>query len=296
MSKEKLDEVFTLPIGLKPVVKLDGQIMYGSENLNKALLRAISKSKRTSPFLEKYDEMLRRKDLIVCFKGKGIMSFYAWKVFKPSDVPTYVGFFDPLSKKIFLLVSSSANVFGYVSNNFMSKLLIHESIHMFADKKKSSFLQLFNRDLTAYYKALWSSYFKLRKKEVKDSTVQVIYNFLFKNIELKMPTKQNLSQYYRMLDEAFSQITTLDDDQFKKLLMDYIVFARIFALNQSQFMSSIQPLKHVFHACYKAYEEAFSLKNTTTLCVQELIYPSEIIAIMSEDIGNNRIKSAIKNL
>jgi hypothetical protein len=296
MAKEKLDEVFALPIGLKPVMKLDGKVIYGSDSLNSSFLRAIAKSKRTSPYLEKYRGMIKKRELIICFKGKGFKSFLKWKVFRPSNMPNYVGFFDPPSKKIFLFISSSANIFAYVSNNFMSKLLVHESMHMFADKKRSSFLSLFKGDLTSYYKNLWIKYFKLDETKVKDSSVQSIYSFLFKNIELKTVTRKNLEQYYQLLYDEFSPITTLDKDPFKKFLMDYIVFARIFALNQPQFMASIGPLKHVYFACYQAYKDAFSLSNTTTVCVQELIFPSEIIAIMSEDIGSSRIKTAIKSL
>ncbi len=44
---------------------------------------------------------------------------------------------------------------------------------------------------------------------------------------------------------------------------------------------------------YHAYQRAFSIRNMTTICIQELIFPSEVIAIASEDMryGNKALKA-----
>jgi len=295
-SNKNLDEIIALPIGLKPLARLDGKLIYGSEKLNSNFLKAISKSKRTSPLLAKFSSMIDSKKLIICFKSKTLPGFIQWKVFAPSGEQKVLGFYDPPSEKIFIFISANLNIFAYVSNNFLSKLLIHESIHMFADEKRGSFISLFKSDLINYYKHLWSNYFKMNKNDVKDENILNVVNFIFKNFELKSPTGSSLKEYFTIIFKEFFQYTTISKDEFAQLVNDYILFARIFIMDMQKFISSITKYKHVFDSIYLAYKEAFGLTNLTTLCVQELLYPSEVIAIMSEDIGNSRINTAIKNL
>jgi len=295
-TDKNLDEIIALPIGLKPLARLDGKLIYGSEKLNTNFLKAISKSKRTSPHLAKFSSMINSKRLIVCFKSKTLPGFIQWKVFAPSGEQKILGFYDPPSDKIFIFISSNLNMFAYVSNNFLSKLLIHESIHMFADVKRGSFISLFKADLINYYKHLWTNYFKMNKNDVKDETILNVVNFIFKNFELKSPTGAGLKAYFTLIFKEFFQYTTVSKDEFAKLVSDYLLFATIFVTDMQKFISSIPKYKHVFTPIYTAYKEAFGLTNLTTLCVQELLYPSEVIAIMSEGIGNSRINTAIKNL
>ena len=295
-NQDQVQEIFALPVGLKPLARLDGKLIYGSERLNTAFLKAIAKSNRTSPHLAKFSEMINYKKLVVCFKSKTVPGFIQWKIFTPSREQNILGFYDPPSDKIFIFISANANMFAFVSNNFLSKLLIHESIHMFADVKRGSFISLFKGDLLKYYKSLWENYFKLDRKAVTDASILNIVEFMFTNLELKSPSDASLKAYFTLIFKEFYQFTTIDKDEFAQLVNDYILFARIFITDMKRFMSSISQYKHVFTPMYTAYKEAFGLTNLTTLCIQELLYPSEVIAMMSEGIGNSRINTAIKNL
>jgi len=54
-------------------------------------------------------------------------------------------------------------------------------------------------------------------------------------------------------------------------------------------MSVIGPL-------YSGYKQAFNIKNINVLCVQELIYPSEVISICSEHGFESKVNKSIKEI
>ena len=104
-NQDQVQEIFALPVGLKPLARLDGKLIYGSERLNTAFLKAIAKSNRTSPHLAKFSEMINYKKLVVCFKSKTVPGFIQWKIFTPSREQNILGFYDPPSDKIFIFIA-----------------------------------------------------------------------------------------------------------------------------------------------------------------------------------------------
>ena len=123
-DENKLSEVFALPIGLKPVVKIDGSPLFGSDKLNGSYVKALQKSGRTKAAALKFQGLVEKRKIVPCFLTPGLGTFVAWKIFAPIHIQSIMGFYDPTkTKRIYILISNNANMFAFVSNDFLAKYL-----------------------------------------------------------------------------------------------------------------------------------------------------------------------------
>ena len=290
---EQLNEVFAPPIGLKPIAKIDGNDIYGSSLLSKTYLKALDKCGRTRAAYSKFEMLVEAKKLIPCHSTSDIFSFVGWKLFAPSNTNTMtMGFYDRTSKKVYILISNNVNVFSLVSNDFLGKLTIHELMHMFSDVKQALFINTFKKELIAYYRELWKQLFSIG--DIPEKTTEKIVRFIFINIETSKNLSTNsLLKYNAVMHKELRPFSTLKDDEFNKMLSDYMLIAKLFLVDTDKFLQSRNKYRHVLIPMYHAYQRAFSIRNMTTVCIQELVFPSEVIAIAAEDMryGNKALKA-----
>jgi len=282
---ESLREIFVMPTGLKMVAKLDGMPLYGSDKLNEKYIRALSKSGRTKPFIEKLQSLVDKRIIIPCFLTKGIPRFYAWKVFGPSSIKSIAGFYEPIkSKRVYILISNNANLFGYVSNNFMAKLTIHELMHRTASKMGILFVSTFKSELGDFYRELWAKIFSISPNKLTNSIVIPIVGFLFKNFELKttLATSADFNKEFAVLQKELLPLTSMHEGDFDRQLSSYVEVQELFIKDLQRFFQLKGDYEHILYPIYIAYKKAFGMRNLSTLCIQELFYPSEVMAISSE--------------
>jgi len=289
---DQLTEVFVPPVGLRPVAKIDGNPLFGSNLLNTQYLKAIDKCGRTKAAYSKFENLLEKRKIIPCFLTRGFGGFVAWKIFAPVSGQSILGFYDKGHGKVYILMSNNANVFSFVGNNFLGKLTIHELMHMFANEKKALFLTMFKTELISYYKHLWQRIFSIN--EIPDKTAEKIVRFIFLEIEnSKVFSNSSIMKYNALLNKELRPLSTINEDKFSNMLTDYMVLIKIFTTSIDKFFQSRGKYKHIIAPMYHAYNDAFSMRNLTTICIQELIYPSEVICIASEDMryGNKALKA-----
>ena len=288
-------ELFKLPIGLKPVVKLYGEEFYGSEKTNEKFIKALSKNAKTEPVISKIEKLVNKKEIIPCFTSKNLSKFIKWKLFAPESVRGQIGFYDLKSKKIVLLFNSTMNFFGYASNKLLGEYTIHECIHKLAIEKPTVYNSLFLNIEIEFYRVLWSRIFSIDKDKLSKSKITKIIKFIDKTFGVGS-SNNDLVKYYKILDSEFKDITSLSPDEFKKMVTDYIVIMSIYIKNLNRFYSSVRSFKHIISPMYFAYSEALKCKNLNTMCIQELFVPNEIIAVYSEKYTDSKIYSAINKL
>jgi len=294
-----LNEVFVVPTGLHVVARLDGIELFGSDGLNKSFIKALTKSKRTKSAAKKVESLVDRKQIVPCFLSKTILGFVARKFFTPRSQRATVAFFEPVkTKKIYVLIDNNVNFFAHVSNNYIAAVTVHELMHMVASKKPTMFFNLFKPELITYYKNLWRIIFSLEKDKIKDSDVEEVVSFMFRKLELsgKEITNSSLGKYFNVLHSTFSSITTLGEDEFTRQLRDYIVTVKLFLRNFEVFFSLARKFSHIIGPLYSSYKQSFGYKNLNVFCVQELIYPSEVICICSEHGLGAKVSKAINQL
>lgn len=294
---EQLDEVFAFPVGLKPVINIDGEYLYGSDNLNKKYIKAIEKSSARM-YTKMFSALVDRKVIIPCFLSKGIFGFITWKIFAPAGIKNIMGFYEPeKTNKVYILVSNNANLFAHINNEFMATLTIHELMHRLARNKPAKFMSLFNSDLETFYEALWRDLFSVDSKVNIKSDVSKMVKYLMNKMEsasMGIGTT-DLLVYQKALEDTFAPVTTMPEEEFKRKVTDYVVICKIYLKDINLFFRAQDDYRHILIPIYNAYREAFNEKNLQTVCIQELLFPSEVIAIYSEFGPKGKIAGALKS-
>jgi len=294
-----VNEVFVVPIGLRVVAVFDGVELFGSDNLNRSFIKALTRSSRTKPSVNKIQSLVKKKEIIPCFLSKTILGFVTRKFFTPRSQRATVAFFEPVkTKKVYVLIDNNVNFFAHVSNNYIAAVTVHELMHMSASRKPVTFFNIFKDDLTSYYRNLWKIIFSLDKDKIDDSKIQDVVYFIFKKLELKGGeiTNSDLSKYFDLLNSTFFEITTLDEERFNKQLRDYIVTVKLFLRNFDIFYLVARKFSNIIGPIYDTYKQTFGYKNLNVFCIQELIYPSEVICICSEHGLRSKVTKTINQL
>jgi DNA-directed RNA polymerase beta' subunit len=72
---DNLNEIFIPPTSLKPIIKIDGTMFYGSDKLNNKILKLISKNKKTKSSSNKFKKLINNNELLPCFITKKFFEF-----------------------------------------------------------------------------------------------------------------------------------------------------------------------------------------------------------------------------
>jgi len=269
-----LDELFTLPIGLKPIVKLDGKTLYGSDSLNNLFLDALNTSSLINN-TEIFERLVKEKKIVPCFLTGGLTSFVLWKIFAPVHLKNILGFYEKSTKKVYILLSNNFNFLAYTSDEWMCKLVLHECVHMLSDTQPQKFLGDFKELLIKYYMSYFKRLFNIEEDGEK---VYSIISFLHKSCEMNTVYDKNTFQrYHKILEDSFiSRKENLE--KIERLL----VIMYIFLTNLEKFFSIKENFRDILYPLRESYKDSLNIKNLSTTCIQELFVPSEVIAIASE--------------
>jgi len=269
-NQENLNELFKLPIGLQPVAQLDDKILYGSNSLRKSFLEAIQSTSvlNNSSIIE---TLVNDGKIVPCFTTSGLASFFLWKIFAPVHLKNVVGFYSRETKKVYVLLSNNFSFFAYASNDWLAKLVLHECMHMVSHMKPNSFISDFNDILTKYY----IYYFKKIFDQIEEKEVNNFINFIFNDFETKIPQGNILKEYREYIQKISPEA---NKDKVDKL----ITIIAVYFNNFDKFFSIKGKFQDVLYPLYLSYKNALNIKNLSTVCIQELFYPSEVVAISSE--------------
>lgn len=297
MAERDIQEIFALPVGLRHVANVDGIPLYSSRSLKIKYVEAMTKVKTTKPVASSLAKLVEKGEIVPCWLSKGFFKLTAFKVFAPAGIKAIKGFFYPPSGKVYLLIDNNM-VLGFSSNSFLATLTLHEGMHMSAKKHSSKFLSLFGDDLTKFYSSLFDSIFQLEGKKVKE--IDSIIKFLFRKMEGTLAKISNpnplLVQYYNILEKTLKPYSSLEDDDFRKILTAYIVVSKIYLKDIDMFLKIQRKFPMILSPIYEVYRRQFSAKRTGTICIQELVYPSEVIAVLSEVRPSSKIHQAFRSM
>lgn len=301
IDEQFLDEAFFLPFGLQPVAELGNQKLYGSAKLNAKFIEAVSTTEAGIPITGKIAELVGNKKVIPCFVNKGILGFLAWKIFTPIGYKSIMAFYTEESKKIFIILTNNASLlFGYANSFWMTLLLIHECQHMAAHFKPSQFTTMFLGDLTKFYSEYFKTLFDLGKHpndKTLASFIKLLSEFDILDGASIVKRVKEFNEIKNILSELASG-TAMSTGAVEDLIELYraaivsLVTGKLFDDVASQYRAVLP----VVRPLYTAYRNAFGMKGLNTLAIQELIYPSEVIAIASERALLSKGQQSIKQL
>lgn len=293
---DNLQELFALPINNKLVAKVDGIDLYSNDKLKDKYINVLSKRKETKNVSNKLSDLVTNGKVVPCWLNKGIFSLSFYKILAPSPIKGVLGFYYPEKNKFFIIIDNNITL-GFASNTFLARLTMHELAHMVAHTKKSSFIKMVEKDLEMWYYHYLVELFDLDVNKMKKFSSMELVNFLFRNTELKSNFSSSVfKKYSQIVKRLCEPYTKQNKNEFEKNLHDLSFVAYIFVTDQDKFFSNLGNYKHILKPAYKAYEHSFGLRNLNTLCIQELIYPSEVISVKSETKPDSKIYAAISKL
>jgi hypothetical protein len=171
MQEEVLLELFSIPIRLKPTVKVDDVQLYGSGSLDRNYKKAILNSKTASFASDQISKLVDNGRVNLCYLNKGIIRVLLWKVLVVHPFKSVLAFYSSNTNKVYIIIDNNIGILGHISNKLLGSLTIHECSHMSCHSNYSSFFNLFSQELTNYYSNYFKSLFSLdtiSEKDVKD--------------------------------------------------------------------------------------------------------------------------------
>jgi len=272
-----IEELFALPINTYEAATVDGAKLFSSNKLKANYLRAMAKLQRTSPISDNLQKLVETGKVLPVWMNKGVGSLTLFKIFAPTGIKMIRGFYTPEHKTIILLIDNMIS-WGFASNSALGDLTLHD-------------------ELIKYYYVLFNEMFKLKNTKVD---VSPIIKFIFKYYELpELNSSRMIKQipkYKDLLDKTFRPYTSLKQDEFTKYLNDFENALTFFFKDFNTFVQNRRSYVHILTPMYKAYKKAFGARNLSTLCIQELVFPSEVIAILTSIKPSPKIYKAFSQL
>jgi len=280
-NQSPLTELFSLPFNSKPVANFGGEKLYSSDELPNKYLEAMSKQDKTKPIIDTLEELVGKGLIVPCWMSKGVFNLLKHKVFGGSN-KHIMGFYSPQFHKIYLLMDNNIT-FGFASDKVLANLTLHEGCHMASATMKSSFISTFKSELTSYYSQMFQSMFGFNNS-INPKDIKVVYEFLFKKFEHDESGSVLgfLKQYNEVLHRTMAKYSS-DRSQFEMILKDLITFIAIYLKGDvGPLIQAIPSYQHIFKPLYAGYKDGLGAKDIDTICIQELLIPSEVICIYSE--------------
>jgi len=283
---QDLNEFLAAPVGagkLEVVGRLDNRELYSSDKLRAKYVAAMAVCDKTKKDIDLINKLVMDKTIIPAFLTKNLLGFVKFKIFGSAGEKGIMGFFSPDVQKIFILIEN-AILDGMISakEDFMASITIHECMHFGCNRGKANFIKLWMPELSKFYEAYYRDIFNVDKSKTFKVDKLILQKWtLFEKSGLNF-TNSDLKKYNDTLISTFKNITTLDKEQFQTIVRDLLLTIKLYSVNIDAYLRLANSYKHIWSPLYNAYDKAFGIRNAQTLCVQELMWVSEVIAIIVE--------------
>jgi len=282
MEKLDLQEFFALPVAPRVVAFLDNIPLYGSSSLNHAFNYSMGKVEKLRPVIDQVKELVSRRIIVPCWLNRGVFKIRKFIINEKGGIRSILGFYDPNSKRVYVLLDNQISKWGFAPNNALASLLVHECSHMYADRNPKKFFITFKDELIRFYYNYFNLVFSLGDKNIKE--MEDIVTFLFYGIERKVSGTGSLSgpllkRYYDFLMHSLKKYSDLRD--FEERVSRYIAILKIYTKGLDTFLASLSKFTDILGPFKRAYKESFG-GIPDSIHIQELFLCSEVIAVASE--------------
>ena len=288
MQEEILVELFSIPIFLKRIIKVDDVELYGSNSLNKSYKKAMTKSDTASFASAQISKLVDDGKINPCYMNKGIYRVLKWKFFANTPKKAIAAFFSMGTNKVYIIIDNNISIFGNISDTLLGKLTIHEACHMASYNDSRSFFNLFSEELTSYY----SNYFKFLfdLKDISEKTVKDFVSFLckYEGLPKLLPVVES---FLDSLRKSFKG----DSSKFDTLRDRYILVCKV-VLGDWRNDRAIRILlsnRQIIVPFYKSYARTFGIIDQEIFHFQEVVVPSEVVCVYSPKAPREKILSVL---
>lgn len=275
----------------REIVKFDGVDFYTNEILRQKFIMSLMKHTPTKTHAT-IEKLVAKKIIIPAFLTKSAFSWYVKNKLDPEQddkMSGIRGFYIPSKKKIFVLIDAGYKVLGWVPDQYLAGVTLHECMHMAAKKDPQKFIQTNIKPLYDYYSTFLDYIFITNKNiDKKDVIKWITYMYGFET------RKNGLSsgEYGLLIDNSVRAHTQLEKKEMINRTIHIIKYAfGTYGASGSKLMNVIREHPNVYKSLMISYIKAFGFRPRT-LAYQELFTPSEVICILATmELGKNRYVS-----
>lgn len=288
MNQNKLSELFTIPKGkLELAGSFYGSKVYTSDKLKEAYVNAIRKSSKGAPVYQTVEELVNRNVIVPAYKSKSF--FRSILKLQPIDLEGISGVAIPDIRKIYILIETEANIFSFISNNALASVTIHEMVHLLSMRDKNFFYKTFNDEFKEFYSFYFCRIFSCQKEKIKKENLEKLCKFIYKIETGEFSTIMSfLKVYDTLIRETFKDASSLNEEDFNKMLHDFITSLYTIFKAIDQGSNNLIPritvhFKNIYLPLYVTYKHIFGadLTSNRQIAFQELFAPSEIISTLT---------------
>jgi hypothetical protein len=273
------------------VGELSGDKLFTNSKIKEEFIKIISEQDTFKPILNTIINLVELDIIVPANIRVGLLNKIKYLFFK--DKKEYaatnhmLGFFDYESSKIFCLIENIEYGNSHlIASEDISLVILHELQHMTSAFFPSSFIKLHSKALITYYKRVFKLFFKV---DVSDKDIYKVINWIHMATETisgrKTLSKKTITDYHNLmwtiLKPGYTNTAQLQSDLFS-----YFNSVIIYLNNPTNYIRSVASHDPKCFFVYKALKESYkSLKimgNIDSVCIQEIIFPSEVIAIESK--------------
>jgi hypothetical protein len=266
-------ERFYIPIGLAETGKIDGQSLFSSLQTKTKFLSSIQESKEISRIYPVISQYVKDNIIIPAYVHSGIFSRLLNKTFANKISSELLGLYLPEQNKIYILVDSGSNFF-WKSDLGLSQVTFHELMHYASANNRKKFSSAFKRPLLEYYQLFFK---RCANIEVSPNNIWKLLEFMFNTFENRKSKKQtDLDK----LESFYSRYICKDKSKLQNILVPLYTYI----YKPDLFFNSINidlKINKTVSSLYLCYSDVFGIIKPNTTPIQELLYPSEVIAVSS---------------
>lgn len=284
-------------------------ILYSSDEIYNAMTNIFNDSHILKPVIKKVNALLGTNKIIVGYINPNYFNFLYKKLKSIMGIKNslVLGFYDNITDTIFLVLDDSINLFGRDTKG-LDIILAHELCHMASYQfKYTNIHNLFRNDIFKFYYniivEMWNLYFKdsnfPQERDVKVELNNVIDKLFLRNDCSKFSMDVKINNTFVIWKDFFTKLYPSKEDEFIPSMMAQSLMI-VYLENYSGDMFITSNIKYnknkIEKMFYNSYKNVFGLNNLVTEPGQEIIYPSEIIAITNQFGLNHKAITAINKI
>lgn len=287
------------PDNLSPAGKIEGTTLYSSDELKDEVLKILFKESNTfNPVQKKLVELFRRDIIVPCFASSSFVKFMLSKFMANQTIDDICGMYDSRENKVYLFLDNNVSSFlNKVDIDKLNTVLIHELMHYSAFNKPGPFLNTSLKHMITYYSAVFD---EIGFEDVPNHIIGKYIKWTFTKFEKSKKVKNDaLNKYEEFLHKTFTPYWYNGDvAEMEQTIYNLVKSIYDYLTNYRQFTNDVSrdtPSRHLVSVLYHSYKK-LGISNPETFPIQEMIYPSEIMCIRSQEKQDATAWKIIKGL
>jgi len=271
------------------VGELDEDKIYTNQKIIDEFVSIIQDQSTFKPIIADITRLIETNRIVPVHIKIGLLKKITYLLFKNkkkfAQSSSALAFFDFESRKIFVLVENIENFNYWKKQEALSLVLLHELQHMTCLLFPKTFMKVHAKSLALYYKRFFKLFFE---KEINVNETYKVALWLHDRTETitgrSTLDASTLNQYIKILWKVLRPYYK-DTISLKRDIVDYFkilaVYVNMPSLYTEYLHSKNKQALRMFLSLRDAYKSLNILKNDS-LCIQEVLFPSEVISIESE--------------